>query len=471
MKTLAWIAALIMLLPFFLLAFFAYPSSDDYHLFMIMQSSEAPNYMVFMYQSWSGRFAGNLLAYLNPVNYRAIHLYFLLPLTGLSLMLLAIRHLLGTIMQKHLPRKYLWLYSMLAFAWLIYLLPSPSNLFYWGTGVIYYALPLAAALLSISLFIRREGREKKEFHTTTLLSLLFFVITGINELIGISLLLLLVAWVAYSIGVIRQNFQPRYAVYFLSIIGSLLLVVAAPGNATRMAAFQDVMNPFFGLYSGTKSVVFLMGWLLLHPAFLLSLILLPALRKMFVFPPALFPFSSSTPFYAAFLLSLLIPFVLFFTICFMQGTLPPLRVFNLAAVFFAGVALLLWMALFTWIESRKGMAALPAIWKRMLLILTIFLLMVDFNISLDKRIPVFKSGLSNAWYDLIFEANDFRQSALEREKQIQKAKANGKRTLILNPLPVQPSTLFTGDLQKDAAHWTNCLYASYHDLDSVQIEH
>jgi hypothetical protein len=459
-----------MLLPFFLLAFFAYPSSDDYHLFMTMQSSAAPNYVVYMYQSWSGRFAGNLLAYLNPVSYRAIYLYFLLPFAGLSLMLLAVRHLLGTIMQPTLCRKDIWLCTMLAFACIVYLLPSPSNLFFWGTGVIYYAIPLSASLFSVSLFIREEKRVKKKLYTRALLSILVFVITGTNELLGISLLLLLAAWWAYSQGVLRQRFQPGHALYFFSIILGLVIVAAAPGNQTRISAFEEAMNPVFGLYAASKSMVFLMGWLLIHPAFLLCLLLLAAFRKQFTLPPSLLKTSSPAILYAAFFLSLLIPFAMFFTVCFMQGTLPPLRVFNLAVVFFAGLFALLWMAWLKRIESRKGIADLPAVWKNMLLALWFFLLIADFNISLDSRKPVFKSGLGSAWYELIFEADDFRQSALDREEHIRQIKAGGGKAAILKPLSVRPTTLYTGDLHEDPAHWTNRLYASYHRIDSVHLE-
>ncbi len=468
MRKILWIAAILMVLPFIILAFFAYPVSDDFHPFYVLNELGESSYAVFMYNSWSGRFAGNFIAGISPLAYGRIELFFLLPLSGLLAVFFALKHLLSSVLVKQISGSDKCLLSLVAFAFLIYILPSPASLFYWGSGVIYYALPLAALLFSVSLFVRLEtsGLSKtwRIILTTTL-----FITAGFNELFGVAALVFLLALAIVKIFFQKSKLQWVYYTGFAALLLSLLIVAAAPGNGVRINYFSDSLSLFHGFYSSLKSLFFLLGWLFTHPAFILSLLLSVAYQGLFRSIPS----AGKSVRYSPALIAVtvfLISFSVFFTICFMQGCMPPLRVFNPVSVIVAGGAVF-WVVYFSRVFMLKFYmtGSLSKGWKRMLIFLFAFLLIFDFGMQLDKRSPVFRSNISAAWYDTFFEAGGMRAQNLMRKKLMETHNPDDKSVLYLSPLKNTPVSIYNGDISYQPSHWINTLFASIHGVDSVAL--
>lgn len=404
-KSFRWLWVLLLtlaLLPFPFLAFHASPALDDYSGYEVLNIFKAENYVSWMYQNWSGRFIGSGLVYLNPVTYGAYHLYWLIPMLGMILLIFSIRTLISTWFKRILSIGDLWLTSGILFVFYIYLTPSVATAFFWATGVIYYTIPFSFALFSIAFFPGKDEPLSSKIRKGIFSITLGFLAAGANEIIGMLLIEILIIntlirWKGY------HKKPGIFEAFYIAIVAMALLIIAfAPGNAARLPLYPDTFNLVKGIFIPIAFTVLLSGWILMHPAFLISLILLIVL----------FPYQANwwqnhplrkIKSVWIWLIVLLVPLTMFVPVCFMLGTLPPWRLINLATILLAtGFCFAIIHSVSALMKNRNDSCPnVSLLIKKTLIAAVIFFLFFDAGISSSKLRFSFRSNISRAWVDWV----------------------------------------------------------------------
>ncbi|QNH62252.1 DUF6056 family protein [Hymenobacter sediminicola] len=233
-------AALILaLLPFFALAWYSHPSSDDFLLANGLRDHGLLGYQRYMYLNWTGRYSSVLLwSLFNPVAYGGWELtYRLLPLFFLLAALVTFYSMLRGLLRSFVSVRALWLSSATLLLLLLFQLPSTAEGIYWVTGMYNYLLPALFALLLLVILARYastlEQAAKRRWLLAAVLVTVFVI--GANEVLALPLLVALSCFT-----ILRAWQQKRLPLGYslLTIVAAVACAVSflAPGNYIRMAS-------------------------------------------------------------------------------------------------------------------------------------------------------------------------------------------------------------------------------------------
>ncbi len=288
----------VLLLPFFVGALGAHPATDDFTFAVYTRPTwvqtgsilhvlkDAVSYALRTWRDWQGTVTGVILMTLSPIVFSlkayGVHAVLLL-LLNLFAWRVFLRHMLGR--RMGLPRR-VWgtLYLALS-ACLLLFLPDMVEGLYWFNGAWFYMGAQAVALLTLTLGDRlcesRTGKGKLAALSLAACCLLFAL--GMDNYITAMMTAAALFFMALQRFFAGERKEARRTALLLLPIGAgLLLSVAAPGNAVRMAADGAHQN---GL-----------GWLLLTIAWTLRaavgyfarfLLRTPLLMLLLLFTPAL----------------------------------------------------------------------------------------------------------------------------------------------------------------------------------------
>ena len=256
--------------PFFYLAFFNSPSSDDYSDYILVRDNEFFKSLWEYYNGWSGRFTSiSLVLLLNPL--KGGH-WWVVILTCVQLgMYISLWYLITVLFERMAGLKYgrLPVFTILLVYGFCYL-HRPVELLYWFTGSWAY-LP-GLVLIAGWACIRYSVKPLTRFYKCLLVILPFFI-AGTNELcLCLMLVVLLLPGKPFLSWKLRLSIVAGF-------IPGFALAVFAPGNSVRAGHFQfEMLQPVHDLHFSIQNTLriswfFLRDWLRSTPIIPVALLL------------------------------------------------------------------------------------------------------------------------------------------------------------------------------------------------------
>ncbi len=430
------------LLPFLILAWFNWPSSDDYFDWMYVQENGIPSALKNYYLHWGGRFSSSFIVYLlNPLQWGENSAMRWLTFIQLGLFVLLCYQLSSLVLNKNQTGKTSFsLLVLLSLFWWCYL-PRPVELLFWFTGSMTY-LPGLVAMgywYSLSQKINPLSRVQK-----ILLIILPFLIAGSNEL-NIFLMSCLMVWVISKSGIKRKEIVFAL-IFFVLGIGLALL---APGNSARSEFFSEsaglpVHDLEFTWKQSAELAMHAIGNLFFKtPILLLGLFLgfLPSVNQ-----------KSKKENSALFIAVFIIPIILYSPFCFGTGQMQaPDRVHNVVFI----IESFLFLCFCRGLVNTKVAINYS---KEMAIILGLICLFIPGN------------RVQSAWRDL-GRVEEYQKQQVSRRKYIEEVKLKYDPLMItFSEIQCIPYTLFYGDLSSNPQDHFNQGFARYHGIRAVKVE-
>lgn len=451
---------LISLAPYFILAFFSYPSTDDF-----AYATKVLDYgfwagQIETYNTWSGRYFATLLLSFNPVAQKWIWGFPLFPISLLLGLWGSLWYAFNSALHENspplLPKKQIFWLSTVIFSIFLSHIQTPVQAFYWMAGAVTYTVPLILVTIASGLFFKLYRQGTLHFRHWIALVIFAPIIVGSNETIMLQWMALLSLLLYFLFRKYRKINLGLIGVFLLSFMGSLV-VILAPGNKVRTSHFQDAHRPFYAIYRTIGACIEHSVQFLSLPLILLSLIVLAWTLQnreaILARIPSRMPKWLMLAFFATMMTSA------FFPAMWAMGGNPPERVDNTTYFWF----LLFWlMTLVIWVaqhpERYQGwLKKRPELFKsqRLLVLSVLALLLVDNH-------PI---GYSN-----LFVAKNYQKEWKTRQAQSEKAGSEGpgKATLEFTPLINKPKIIFNEDFATDSTHWNNEAWSRYFGLKSVR---
>ena len=231
------------LLPFFALCYYSYPSSDDFCYAQKVICEGFWGAQADWYHTWTGRFASNFFCSLQNIHFDTLpRLHGLF--SGMILLCLGLTTALAakTLLNVNKPRFILLISMGVVYAYLTRM-PVVYDL-YWAP-VIIYTMPLVMTIGLLGLLFSKTPFLIK----TPLGILLAFLISGFNEVNGFLVIIIPILNLALGRKTDRST---SISVLLFCIIGTIIEVIA-PGNYARSAIENSVNGPIF--YNAIKGLI------------------------------------------------------------------------------------------------------------------------------------------------------------------------------------------------------------------------
>lgn len=454
---------LISLAPYFILAFFSYPSTDDF-----AYATKVLDYgfwagQIETYNTWSGRYFATLLLSFNPVAQKWIWGFPLLPISLLLGLWGSLWYAFNSALHENspplLPKKQIFWLSTVIFSIFLSHIQTPVQAFYWMAGAVTYTVPLILVTIASGLFFKLYRQGTLHFRHWIALVIFAPIIVGSNETIMLQWMALLSLLLYFLFRKYRKINLGLIGVFLLSFMGSLV-VILAPGNKVRTSHFQDAHRPFYAIYRTIGACIEHSVQFLSLPLILLSLIVLAWTLQnreaVLARIPSRMPKWLMLGFFSTMMISA------FFPSMWAMGGNPPERVDNTTYFWF----LLFWLlTLVIWVaqhpERYQGwLKKRPELFKseRLLVLSVLALLLID-----NHQIA----------YSNLFVAENYQKEWKTRQAQSEKAGLEGlegssKTRIEFAPLKNKPKIIFNEDLNVDRTHWNNEAWSKYFGLTSVR---
>lgn len=481
MRRVFFMGILISLVPYFILAFFSYPSTDDF-----AYATKVLDYgfwagQIETYNTWSGRYFATLLLSFNPVAQKWIWGFPLLPIALLLGLWGSLWYALNSVLhgastatddddddyRSHslLSKKQIFWLATALFSLFLSHIQTPVQAFYWMAGAVTYTVPLILVSFAAGLFFKLYRQGKLYFRHWLALLIFAPIIVGSNETIMLQWMALLSLLLYFLFRKYRKINLGLLGVFLLSFMGSLV-VILAPGNKVRTSHFQDAHRPFYAIYRTIGACIEHSVQFLSLPLILLSLVVfgwtLQNREAVLARIPSRMPKWLMLGFFSTMMISA------FFPSMWAMGGNPPERVDNTTYFWF----LLFWLlTLVIWVaqhpERYQGwLKKRPELFRpeRLLILSVLALLLVD-----NHRIA----------YSNLFVAKNYQEEWTTRQAQSEKAGLDGlagldgieasiKMRIEFAPLKNKPKIIFNEDLNVDPTHWNNEAWSKYFGLTSVR---
>lgn len=469
------------LIPYFILAFFSYPSTDDFAYATKVLDFGFWAGQFETYNTWSGRYFATLLLSFNPVAQKWIWGFPLLPIALLLGLWGSLWYALNSALQAAtdaaadnadndrrpslLSKKQIFWLATTLFSIFLSHIQTPVQAFYWMAGAVTYTVPLILVSFAVGLFFKLYRQGKLYFRHWLALLIFAPIIVGSNETIMLQWMALLSLLLYFLFRKYRKVNLGLLGVFLLSFMGSLV-VILAPGNKVRTSHFQDAHRPFYAIYRTIGACIEHSVQFLSLPLILLSLVVLgwtlQNREAVLARIPSRMPKWLIFGFFSTMMTSA------FFPSMWAMGGNPPERVDNTTYFWF----LLFWlMTLVIWVAQhperyQDWLKKRPELFKseRLLFLSVLALLLID-----NHRIA----------YSNLFVAEDYQKEWMARQAQSEKAgfaglkgtegtEGPGKMRLEFAPLKNKPKIIFNEDLNVDPTHWHNEAWSKYFGLASVR---
>jgi hypothetical protein len=284
----AWgieILALFTITPFIVLGFFNHPAADD---FMIARGSVERGFLAtqaLYYREWTGRFFSTAIGTVNPLVFRWMGGFKLVPIAAIAFLFAGAYFLvnevtrpdwtLGQKVQAALGLLVLYLYGM----------PDTAQGLYWYSSVMVYQVANALCLFLAGVAVRRfrAGPGSTGGWMNAAAAAATVAAVGSNEP---SMIVVFALLGGLLIGVfLRRRVVDRWAVVLLILaLAAGAVSVAAPGNANRIAFEARLHHHEPLLSAGAQSFVLagreLFAWTASAPLLLMTVFFLPRVSAL-----------------------------------------------------------------------------------------------------------------------------------------------------------------------------------------------
>jgi hypothetical protein len=445
-KYIPLLLGLILLIPFLILCFFNYPSSDDYIFHQQIQNDGFWATLKWSYFNWSGRFFAFLLVILlNPLSDSTFLFYQLLSF----LLILVFSHAV-----------YLFLHRFLAYiglehgfsrvilaiiAFFVLFMPNTAEFYYWFGSAYSYTFGFIAFFYWLALhFSNNQGRL-----TAVTYTFLPIIIIGTSEF---SLMLFCIFLLLTSLYKLfkKSGFSTVYKITLLISFLSVFLFFLSPGNISRQGYVSAYISENTHSLSFTLHQITLKTLDLFSLNFRFSIFIIPFMVFLFGISPKFKPkpetiLWTKISFPLAFLL---VPLLLFPYYWSLGIEFIPLRIINICFMTFS---LLFILSSYIWLQKLD----IQLFKQKYILAVCATFLMLGL---------VLRSNLRTLYND--FSTLNLHQKEMqERFHLLQSNK--GADELILKPLLYPPKTIFHADINEDANHWYNRGLAAYYEIGKI----
>ncbi|MBJ42972.1 MAG: hypothetical protein CMJ80_06775 [Planctomycetaceae bacterium] len=452
-----WGCLLFCLAPFFFLAFFAYPTLDDYSF-----SWQDPN--LDGYLSYAGPRRLWIAGAVRYLHATTTHMksYWANACAVLILHFLAILWTMRLVFRHRLDSKAILFWSLCFSALLFVNLPDPANSVYWATGAMaYHPGSLITPIVLIVLLRLMNADNFKQRTWWCLLSLVLVTVGMFTHWPTIAAVLCIASCCLTWSLVYQNRTRPFMAIIALSALCCLYVVATAPGNDAYIESRGGPV-PLAELLG--KSVIsyfqFLGTWVLCPSVLLATPLFIWALwRSGWGKQPAKIKISFGLlqVFVAIFIASQFC--VVLLSYYGALGSVPG-RVYNVLFMnfVFAWIVFLSIAALLVPVELRSKLIPSTAVVERLIVGLFVVVLLCAPNMRVAA--------------DDILTGRCFRyhHQLTARESMIKDALTKGIRSLSVPQLTVRPQLLSNHGLATSPDEYPNPRVAKYWGLDSIRLE-
>jgi len=277
LKTLAWMALVIAITPFLILAFYAHPSADDFWLTNMVIATDSWQAQQDIRQEWSGRYTSMFFASINPLVYRFFAGYKLMAVLMLVLTYGALLAMVKTFLTDAFSGTVAALLSLLLLVLHVGFMPTVSQGYYWLSGSFSYQAANIFMLLWLAMLWQFYQHRSvfKQTEYILLVTLLLILGIGCNETNMVLLGFLMTAFFLADTFIYRR--LNIFLLYFL-IVTSICcaLVYFAPGNLIRLKEYPEHGNILFaGAYAIAIAINNSFNWLTATPVLILTILFIP----------------------------------------------------------------------------------------------------------------------------------------------------------------------------------------------------
>ncbi len=242
------LALLAAISPYIYIAQFAQPVADDYCFSNLIAANSFTDNYLGLFMGMGGRYATNALILLNPIAFSYTELYTLIPIFQIALTIFSVYYFFRALSEYALSR--IDSMNISLFFVLIYLnqIPTLAEGFYFFTAAVNYQTGISFCLLYLGLLIdyyKMKYLFHKGFHLLLLLVILILTL-GFSEVVTF-LLIIIHGMILYLS--LHQNKKLAGSWYLIlaTCLSFSLLMLLAPGNSFRTAAYPDNHNFFHSL--------------------------------------------------------------------------------------------------------------------------------------------------------------------------------------------------------------------------------
>jgi hypothetical protein len=450
---------LVTVFPLVALAFYNQPSPvDDYCFADTARTYGVWQAQQFYYDGWTGRYFHNLMVHTGPLVWEWYNAYTVFPILLLISLWLGFYYLLRQTTRLILTLTEQAIAASAASFLFISQLISIPEFFYWYPGLACYSVSCVCFLFLIGALVAHD-RIQFRLKWTFLLAeaLLVAVIIGSSET-SLIMAMALLGTVLLGLLIYRKKLPVSLLLLFLIACICCFYLIQAPGNAVRMGGNSRSQNILFSIteafkYSWlyfpkqfTKTPLLPISLLFLPFAYRLTDKRNPTLRYFDVHPLlALLPYAG-----LLFILTLLHYWAV--------GVQPVPRLLN-------AVNLILTLGWFynltVWVRVlRQNVGVLSFLtsyqWAVVGVVAVALFFVTYRNSNLRLTYNDLRSGRAKEFHD-----------AVEQRYELM-AHSPGD-TVLLQPLPVSPTSLVLGDINIDSHSLWNKCWASYYHRKGVKL--
>lgn len=226
---LLWIIIFCCVLPFIILPFFGFITSDDYTLAVIYRNNPFSEAQSMMYFGWAGRFCSSFLSGLFVKTGLVEHTYFIPALFLLFCTWVSIFFLLRTInsylLAQAFPGVDILQASFILFLLSLYTMADIASGIYWFSSAIVYQSAFILFLLLAGCLIRRFYAPPSGNYLTRdgIILLLIPLIVGCNEIAAVFLLLFLLLII--TLNYLYRRYVPKclFAYFTVAFITGVII--------------------------------------------------------------------------------------------------------------------------------------------------------------------------------------------------------------------------------------------------------
>ena len=450
----------IVLTPFFLITQYAQPQADDFTMFEVLHKLGYFNAQNYWYFNWTGRYFGKaIVSIILPLKYNSLINLQTLVLLNLVIFILSLFYLVNSIFKREDFSNKVLIFSILIISY-FWLIPSPSEAFYWLPGSIEYQLGFSLLMILFGLLNKLNDKKSKSLKILAIiLALLIPGSSEINIIIGAGLLFIYLC----SEFLINKIFNSFLLLIFVIFIVFSLISVLAPGNEQRAQVLISLglskNNDFyFSIYNSFLIAFKSVFQILFKSPFILFCLLLVTLFRS--------PLSEETMNKISYKILLLfwilfLSFYVFlhFPFIYKTGTIVlPGRNSNLFQMFF--ILGFVFMSIISFGKLTLGKTLQISEPFKILLVTSIMLFA-----SIQLLMP---NKIQNAYKDLFGgKAKRFNK---ELEARYVFLKSNKNRIVKIPALSDPPFTIYVTDIDTSFKGWINSSYSLYYGVDSVKTD-
>jgi hypothetical protein len=332
---LCWVAGVIVLLPFFIISFYNHPLGDDYWCTSLVRRYGYWNAQIRLYNIVPPRYTALAVSCLTPLSFGNFFGYKIIPVAFFLLFIFVTGRLFGNLYSNRIKGGLRYLPGLIFAAIYLSVLPGIGEGIYWSSALSVYQTGIVLFIVLAGALLNWYYNKQKRAAAFAIACLSLVGIMGCNEIISV-ISLILVAAIALYKKLSKGRIDTLLIVLLVLSVISVAFIMRFKGLGDRYAMIQTSHSGLF-LYSAGLSLLgtgYHIILCLINPFF--WAIAVAAFEPFLRFARLCYTTRRELFDHPKYFLSiwLLILFIIPFSIIYLTGEKPPLRVSNMIIFFF-----------------------------------------------------------------------------------------------------------------------------------------